>query len=172
MKQDRIVRVLPALAALILGLAFYAPQRTLAAPPDSTRRAAQQAVTKGLNYLRSTQEQDGSWSEYPATTALAVAAFLHNGKTELKEPAVARGVQYVLRSVKPNGAIYSDANPATALPNYNTAICLMALSLTKNPAYKPVIQKAQAYLENSQLDETQGIERTNPAYGGIGYGTH
>jgi squalene-hopene/tetraprenyl-beta-curcumene cyclase len=117
------------------------------------------------------QETNGSWSDYPATTALAVSAFLRNGRTELSEPSVAKGIKYILQSVKPNGAIYSTANPATALPNYNTSLCLMALSLTRNPAYKPTIQKAQQYLEQSQFDEDESIDRSNPMYGGIGYGS-
>jgi squalene-hopene/tetraprenyl-beta-curcumene cyclase len=157
---------------LSLGLLAGACPVLRAAPPDANLVKARSAVVKGLDYLRRTQEQDGSWNEYPATTALAVCAFLRNGKTELKEPAVSRGVEYLLRSVKPNGAIYSDANPATALPNYNTAIALMALGLTRNPAYKAVIRKAQQYLEESQLAEPESIDRANPAYGGIGYGNH
>jgi len=138
--------------------------------PDPAQTRAKASVEKGLGYLRSTQEKDGSWGEYPATTALAVSAFLRNGKTELTEPAVARGIHYVLQSVKPDGSIYSDANAATALPNYNTAIALMTLALSRNPAYKPTIVKAQRYLEDSQLAENHGVNPSNPAYGGIGYG--
>lgn len=140
------------------------------AAPDTALVAARAAVNRGLDYLRHIQEKDGSWGEYPATTALAVAAFLRNGKTELKEPAVARGIQFLLKQIKPNGAIYSDVDPARALPNYNTALSLMALNLAHNPSYKPSILKAQKYLEQSQFDEGQSIDRNNPVYGGIGYG--
>ncbi|HLK60847.1 MAG TPA: prenyltransferase/squalene oxidase repeat-containing protein [Chthonomonadaceae bacterium] len=141
------------------------------AKSDATMQKAQQAVARGMDYLRRTQEKDGSWSEYPATTALAVTGFLRNGKTELNEPAVAKGIKYILRATKPNGAIYSDANPATALPNYNTCLCVMALALTKNPAYKTTIQKAQKYLESSQFDEGENVKPGDPTYGGIGYGS-
>src|SRR5437773_3995984 len=130
----------------------------------------EQAIAKGLSYLRSSQKKDGSWMEVPAVTAVAVSAFLHNGKTERTEPAVARGVQYLLRAVKKNGAICLDGNPSVALPNYNTAMSVMALVLTKNPAYKPVIANAAKYLEKSQFDEGEGIKPSNPMYGGIGYG--
>ena len=157
---------------LSMGLLTIACPFVGAAPPDAQMAKAKVALAKGLDYLRHTQEKDGSWGEYPATTALAVSAFLRNGKTEIQEPAVAKGIQYLLRSVKPNGAIYSDADTATALPNYNTAIALMTLSLTKNPSYKSVIRKAQQYLEQSQLVEPEGIDPSNPAYGGIGYGNH
>jgi squalene-hopene/tetraprenyl-beta-curcumene cyclase len=152
---------------------FVLPRNIVrAAAPDPGEAKARAAVTKGLDYLRTTQEQDGSWSEYPATTALAVTAFLRNGKTEQNEAAVSKGIRFILNSAKPNGAIYSDANAATALPNYNTAIALMALGLTRNPAYKTTIQKGQRYLEQSQLVEPEGITPSNPAYGGIGYGNH
>jgi squalene-hopene/tetraprenyl-beta-curcumene cyclase len=163
----------PTLLSLTLGVALL----NLSAPVAQTGQApnvkkqAQQSVEKGLSYLRSVQETDGSWSNYPATTALACAAFLRNGRTEVKDPAVAKGIQYILRSAKPNGAIYSDANPSTALPNYNTCLCVMALALTKNPAYKPTIQKAQQYLEQSQFDEGESISPTDPMYGGVGYGS-
>jgi squalene-hopene/tetraprenyl-beta-curcumene cyclase len=132
---------------------------------------ARVSVNRGLDYLRHIQEKNGSWGEYPATTALALAAFLRNGKTEVKETAVASGVQFLLRQARPNGAIYDPRDPARALPNYNTALAIMALSLTKNPAYKSVIQKAQKYLEQSQFDEGEGIDSANPVYGGIGYGS-
>lgn len=153
-------------------VAHAAPPGAAASATTASAAKARLAVARGLAYLRSTQETDGSWSEYPATTALAVSAFIRNGLTEQKEPAVSKGLRYLLNSVKPNGSIYSDSNAATALPNYNTALALMALSLAKNAAYKPTVQKAQKYLEDSQLDEPESVDRSNPAYGGIGYGSH
>jgi squalene-hopene/tetraprenyl-beta-curcumene cyclase len=140
-------------------------------PQNDFRKQGQQAVAKGMAYLRAVQEEDGSWNDYPATTALAVTALLRNGRTELNEPGIAKGIRYILRHVKPNGAIYSDADPATALPNYNTSLCLMALALTRNPAYLPTIKKAQKYIEESQFDEGEGKTKDDPMYGGIGYGS-
>lgn len=140
------------------------------AAPDPVMVRAHQSLNKGLDYLRRIQETNGSWSEYPATTALALSALLRNGRTELNDPAVAKGIQFLLRAAKPNGAIYDDRDPARALPNYNTALCLMTLNLCHNPAYKPTIQKAQKYLETSQFDDGEGIDAANPVYGGMGYG--
>jgi squalene-hopene/tetraprenyl-beta-curcumene cyclase len=157
--------------ALTLAVATTVAAPAVAAPPAAITAKAKQSVEKGLNYLRSVQEADGSWSHYPATTALAVTAFLRNGRTEAKDPNVAKGIRFLLQNVKPNGAIYSDANPSTALPNYNTCLALVALSLTRNPSYKPTIQKAQQYLEKSQFDEEEGINPTDPMYGGVGYGS-
>lgn len=156
---------------LTLALAALSAMPVLAAPPAPVVAQTKQSVEKGLNYLRSVQEEDGSWSHYPATTALAVTAFLRNGRTEAKDPSVAKAIRFLLQNVKPNGAIYSDANPSTALPNYNTCLVMVALSLTRNPSYKPVIQKAQQYLEKSQFDEEEGVNPTDPTYGGVGYGS-
>ena len=99
---------------------------------------------KGIAYLHRTQETDGSWGHYPATTALALSGLLRNGKTEANDPAVARGVQFLVKSVQPNGAIFSNANPAMALPNYNTCLAVMALTETKNPVFKPAYSQGAA----------------------------
>src|SRR5689334_21882215 len=83
---------------------------TQAAAPDPVLQRAKQAVIRGIEYLHRTQETDGSWGHYPATTALALSGLLRNGKTETNDPAVARGVQFLVKSVQPNGGIYSNAN--------------------------------------------------------------
>jgi squalene-hopene/tetraprenyl-beta-curcumene cyclase len=173
--QQRIFWKSKALSASILlaiSLILVPHSVVGAARSDAAMAKAQRAVARGLAYLRNTQQQDGSWNEYPATTALAVSAFLRNGKTERKEPAVAKGIRYLLLSVKPDSGIYSNANPTTALPNYNTALAIMALSLTRNPAYKTIIKGAQTYLEQLQFTEREHIDRSDPAYGGIGYGRY
>lgn len=143
---------------------------SLSAHADRSPGTVQQTIEKGLSYLRSTQKKDGSWSEYPAMTALSVSAFLLNGRTEKNDPAVANGIKFILRFAKPTGAICIDGNPAAAMPNYNTSLCVVALLQTKNPAYKAVIEKAQKFIETSQFAEGQGINPANPMYGGIGYG--
>ena len=151
-----------------LGTLTIAGTPALAA--DATMTKAKQSVTKGLAYLKSAQEPDGSWGRYPATTALALAAFLRNGRNEIKEPAVAKGVKYLLAAVREDGGIYSNADPQMALPNYNTALCLMTLALTRNAAYVPIIHKAQAFLIKAQFDEDDGLRPSDPKYGGMGYG--
>lgn len=164
---------LPA-AAVATALVVLSTVWAAAAPPalsHASQARAQLAVRKGIAYLKRVQERDGSWSHYPATTALAVSALIRNGHSELKEPAVAAGIQFLLANEKPNGAIYSDQNPNTALPNYNTSLAIMALELTRNAAYRPIILKAQRYLEGSQFGADGGMNASNPLYGGIGYGS-
>lgn len=128
----------------------------------------QQAIARGLRYLRGTQQKDGSWQHYPAITALAAMAFLRAGYTE-KDAAVEKAVKFIISQAKKDGAIYSEGNPATALPNYNTALCMTALYETKNPKYADIVKKAQKYLEQAQFDEGEGFTRKDVKYGGMGY---
>jgi squalene-hopene/tetraprenyl-beta-curcumene cyclase len=58
------------------------------------------------------------------------------------------------------------------LPVYNTSICLMALKDADRMDFKDVIQKAEDYLLNSQLDESYGLTKDSLNYGGIGYGNN
>lgn len=128
-------------------------------------------VKQGLEFLRRTQQPDGSWQRYPGITAIAVLGFLRNGVTE-KDPAVARAIRYLAAQAKPSGAIYTNAfGPAQALPNYNTSLSVLALHHTKNPRYQPLIRKAQEFLAQSQYDEGEGFKRNDRQYGGIGYGS-
>lgn len=156
------------LVALIVNLTTFGIQHNAKAEPSGV--GSDKAVDKGLVYLRRTQKKDGSWSEHPALTAVSVSAFLLNGRTEKSEPAVARGVQYILRQAKPNGSICLTGKPSITLPNYNTSLCLIALAQTKNPAYRPAIDRGVKYLEERQYGESRGIKPSNPMYGGIGYG--
>ncbi len=170
MKLTRAQMIRAAVGAPI-ALSLLAEESLAASAQNASLLKARRAVAKGLDYLRKTQETDGSWGHYPATTALALSAFLRNGRTELGDPAVAKGLQFLTRSAKPNGAIYSDAmGPSLTLPNYNTSLALVTLVEAHNAAYKPVILKAQQYLSKVQFDEDEGINPSNPMYGGIGYG--
>jgi squalene-hopene/tetraprenyl-beta-curcumene cyclase len=132
---------------------------------------ARVAVKRGVQYLKQVQESDGSWSHYPATTALALIALQRNGYSAHSDPAVARGVRFLLKLQQPNGSICNPSDPNTALPNYNTALSLMALVLTHNAEYKPIIARGQKYLENLQFGAADGMKKSNPLYGGIGYGS-
>jgi squalene-hopene/tetraprenyl-beta-curcumene cyclase len=128
-------------------------------------------VKKGLDYLRGSQDPEGSWMKYPGITAIGVLGMLRNGVTE-EDPAVAKACAYLASLAKPNGAIYTDQfGPGQELPNYNTALSLTALHATKNPKYAPIIKKAQQFLVSSQYDEAEGFAPKDFQYGGIGYGS-
>ena len=133
-------------------------------------QAAREAARRGREYLKQTQTADGSWQHYPGITALAVMAMV--AAESPQHPAARRGAAFLAGMAKPNGAIYDDRDPARALPNYNTALSLTALAVVGDPAHRELIQRAQAYLAGSQLDERQGYTPRDVVYGGIGYGSH
>ena len=133
----------------------------------STAKEAQHSILTGLQWLEKNQEQDGSWSHYPAITALALSSFLNSpqGYTEENNAAVENGVKFILQCQKPDGGIYVDD-----LAGYNTAICIVALAATDNPEYADEIQRARDFLLSLQWNEDTGYEKTDPRFGGIGYG--
>ena len=125
----------------------------------------QGAVQKGIAWLKTQQNPDGSWTKipFPAITGLAVLAMAQSGLTE-KDPAVLKAVRRLTMFVKPDGGMYDQG-----AASQNTAICLMALAATKNPAYEPVIKNARAFLLSLQVDQGEGKNPEHPHYGGIGY---
>jgi hypothetical protein len=147
--MTRLVWIVLTLLALAVA---WAPTRRVAAAPEKS--AADVAVEKGLQYLRSTQNDDGSWSigqfspqavplrgrlpvglppvargGHPVVTALAVMAFLSCGKVpgEGKDgAAVERGVQFVLSRQKPNGLIVESQDGNMEM--YIHGICTLMLA--------------------------------------------
>jgi squalene-hopene/tetraprenyl-beta-curcumene cyclase len=128
-------------------------------------------VRKGLAFLRRTQGKDGSWQSYPGVTAVCLLAFARNGTTA-KDPAVDRGCAYLAGLAQPSGAIFTNRlGPAQALPNYNTALSLLALHTVGRARDKAIVERARSFLAGSQFDEAQGYGPKDRQYGGIGYGS-
>lgn len=132
----------------------------------SLRKEAEHSIDFGLKWLEKNQEQDGSWSHYPAITALAATAFLKSppGYTESNNSSVAQAIKFIVSCQKEDGGIYIDD-----LAGYNTAICLMALVATQNLRYSDAIRRARDFLLSLQFDESEGVQQTDIRYGGIGY---
>lgn len=159
-------RLLPIMAALALTLSF-AP--TVAAEMDPKIRAqAERAVDAGIHYLRYQQAEDGSLTKSVGLTGLMVRAILeaHRGYNEGDGPFVTRPVNYILSHVKEDGSI-SETNQNRS---YNTAVALVALQSTGNPAYAETIRNAQNFLKELQIDAGEGYDPEHKYYGGIGYG--
>ncbi len=88
-------------------------------PPPPGDPRADEAVRRGLEFLRSTQKPGGAWEsggfgEATSVTSLSVMAFLAAGHTpDAPGPyreAIERGVRYVLRQQKPNGLLVSNTS--------------------------------------------------------------
>ncbi len=135
--------------------------------PMGIHEATKRGVDRALRWLRHDQGKDGSWSGHPGITSLVTLAYLRSPRhyREGDGPFIDRAIAYLTSKAHPNGAIYDRDNPG-----YNTALAIQVLAETKNPAYRPLIDKAAAYLRGIQAREANGYPKSHKYYGGIGYG--
>lgn len=154
---------------LLLLLTFSLCARSSAAGlnPD-VKRKAKGAVDSGLHYLRAHQSPDGYWSKSVGITALALRAFLesHHHYKIHDDPMFSKAVHVLLANVRKDGSISeSDQNS-----NYNTAVSIIALEDTGDPAYGKTIRNGRSYIKGLQLDGAKGFDTSHKYFGGIGYG--
>lgn len=153
---------------------------TWAAAPASVPELA----AKSIQYLRAKQDPaTGGWSVpasgpvYPAITALVINGMLMEPGASPADPAIARGVDFLLKYQQPDGGIYDKV-----LPSYNTAISISALSRVNTPAAKEAVKKGVEFLRRVQWAEdsfttgpaasdTRPVDPKHPFYGGVGYGS-
>src|SRR5687768_16923678 len=119
---------------------------------DTPAAQAQQTLDKALNYLKSQQKPDGSWTSNPrepiAISALVLRCFPENPRPEDAE-MIKKGFDHLLKHQKPDGSIHTGM-----LANYNTAVIVSALARSKDPAHKAAMDKAVAYLKSVQWSDT------------------
>ena len=138
------------------------------------RKEGREAIEKGVGFLVAKQLPDGSWLDDPAVTALVCTALHQSGSekyAEAVENAVAKGRQVILKRVREDGA-FEGSQPKYI--NYTTATCLYALGMINDPQDKEIVKKARKFLIDLQLDEDNEntpTPKSDPFYGGIGYGS-
>ena len=150
---------------------------------QDVREVAQKVATRAIAFLKSKQdEKTGGWSipprgpSFPAITGLVVRGMLQQPGVDVNDPAVARGIDFVLSKQQPDGGIYDQI-----LASYNTAICLSALAKVDTPKAKAAIPLAQDFLRKLQYGEgavafeshkesAEAVDKSHPFYGGVGYG--
>jgi len=137
--------------------------------PQTIVNEANASIERGVDFLLSTQNDDGSWTmqHEPAITSLAAIALL-NSRAEGRESKIKKSVEkahaFVLTRAQENGSI---AGSKSKYVNYSTAICLSGLAIINNPADTEVMRKARHFLIGLQ---EKG--KDNPKFkGGIGYGS-
>ncbi|MCE9590566.1 MAG: terpene cyclase/mutase family protein [Planctomycetes bacterium] len=170
MTRPSLYRALTLVVMVCVMLAGALP--VLALDKDRQDRAIA-AAQKAVEYLKTKQGADGSWSPQPgpAITALVVRGLLMSPGFNAKDQSISLGVAYILSKARPDGGIHGGI-----LENYNTAISLSALALVRDhPGVPEKIKAAQDYLRNlqwaGQADPAgKPIDESHPFYGGAGYG--
>jgi squalene-hopene/tetraprenyl-beta-curcumene cyclase len=139
--------------------AFSQVTPTATVPVDHATARAEQLIAKGLEFLKSKQNPDGSFGESqapPAITALVLRAFAREGQLPRNTDFVERGYQFLLSKQVEDGGIYKDL-----LANYNTAIAVTALAAANDPRFEQPMARAVAYLKGLQW-----TPETRPEYPG------
>lgn len=136
----------------------------------SLKNEVQIAIDKGVKFLKSKQDAAGFFGseEQTAFTALAAMALMGDpsvtGKAMPEEAK--KAYAWILTMQKADGAIYKEK-----LPNYNTSLCLTALTMAgQEQKYKDAVLKARRAIIGYQEDQGEKGKADNPLDGGIGYG--
>lgn len=150
--------------ALVIAVSWNACSQVVAAGDLTSVRE------RAIRFLRLTQNPDGSWTERQqvGVTGLVTMSLLESG-VPASDPDVARSIAHLLAHQKPDGGFYA---PNSLQRNYETCITVMVLSAADAATYAPQIQRAEAFLRELQWDAGEGIESSDPAWGGGGYGKH
>jgi squalene-hopene/tetraprenyl-beta-curcumene cyclase len=137
-------------------------------PADKTK--ALESITRGAMWL-SAQGEKGKYGApgkpNPGFTAMAVGGLLSAPEPREKQvqEAIDSGLSWLVTLQKPDGSIHDGS-----LANYTTSAAILALVRSGKPEFKPVIDKAQKYLIDLQVDENEGYSPDHPYYGGNSYG--
>lgn len=142
---------------------------------DAPQTTLQRIAARGVESLAARQAEDGSFSKEagPAVTAVCTAAMLRHGRGA-GDPAVAKSLKYLEGFIQADGGIY---NPKGFYANYETALTVLCLKeANKDGRYDKILKGAEKYLKQQQWDENdktadgKPVDKSNPAFGGAGYG--
>lgn len=126
---------------------------------------------KAIQFLSVTQNEDGSWTknEQVGITGLVTTSLLQSG-LDADHPMVAKGLKNLLQKQQKTGGFYTKDSLQR---NYETCITIFALSEANSDGkYDEQIKKAEYFLRGLQWDQGEGVESSDPAWGGGGYGRH
>jgi squalene-hopene/tetraprenyl-beta-curcumene cyclase len=156
-------------AVLVMAATAFVQYLSAAEPSADLWAKRDAAVARSIEFLAKNQQADGSWSPQTgaAVTALVTAGLLKSGRT-VDDPLVAQGLKYLEKYVQPDGGIYT---PDGNYKNYETSLALAAFAeVNKDGRYKERIAGGEKFVRALQWDETEGKDKSDPTYGGAGYG--
>lgn len=139
---------------LLVGLALsnFAVPASAQPKPDENAPKVDEAIKQGLEYLKSKQNQDGSWSggagRQPAITGLAVMAFLSAGHVPGEGKygkVVENGVRAMIKMQNANGLIASDHGHQM----YHHGICTLMLAEAAGMTQGPLAADVKKALEKA-----------------------
>lgn len=131
------------------------------------RRLVSHMIQRGLMYLLSNQQEDGSWYNYGypvAETSMAVLALLNAGYSR-EDTAVANGLDYIMSRIPADRETWDGS--LGSYPNYCTSMAIMALAASRNPDYHDELAKMRDWLITAQYrSEGSDYDGSFSYYGG------
>ena len=124
---------------------------------------------KAINFLKTSQAEGGHWTspEAPGISGLITYSLLVSG-VPATDASLEKALKHLSSYIQPDGGVYF---PKSHHSNYETAICLLAFSAAnKDGKYTETIKKADAFLRKLQWDESETTDKSDPKFGGAGYG--
>ncbi|MDG2389031.1 MAG: terpene cyclase/mutase family protein [Planctomycetaceae bacterium] len=158
------------LVATLLTLAStFAQNSSDAAEPQ--QELLKETISHGISFLKTSQADDGSWTSpaAPGVSGLALNALLDAGLT-VDDPTVKKALEHLESFVQKDGGIYFKDSMHR---NYETCISMMVFTkVNKQGRFQTIINNAEKFLRGLQWDEGEGLESSDIAFGGAGYGSH
>ncbi len=161
---------------LVLGAGWLAQPDAQHAAPNRQGHPIQRAAA----YLWSKQSPDGGWHSETygllrsgqALTPFVLYALLQVPEEVVARPAggVQRGLEFLRRHLRDDGALgYADPD-VLEYPNYATAYALLCFLHASKPEDRARIERMADYLAAQQYSVEDGFSPDHPAYGGWGFG--
>ena len=158
-------------------LAYLAAGAGAACSPVAARLdRSQDAIARGVAYLRTRQSRDGAWRsntygllrEGDSLTGLALHALL-SSRAESAD-AIDAGLTFLRSRMRHDGALGMSDPAVPDYPNYATSFALRALCKAKPNGWQSDAQRVIAWLRTQQFSEANGWKPAAPAYGAWGMG--
>lgn len=159
------MRLLPALLALAMALPAIG-QNPLRREEDPIPAAVENIYTRGLRYLATNQQDDGSWQNgvgtEPGVVGLAIMAFLAHGEDPNHGPYaknINKGVDFILKQQqKGNGYI------GTSMYSHGFATLALAetYGMYRDKRIAPALKKAVDLILSAQKRNPKGSWRYSP----------
>lgn len=170
--------------ALMTAVMIAACGSSALAIDEAHEKKADEMIAKAVSYLRAQQQEDGSWTvnargaKMPAVTGLVINGMLLDPSIDATDETVKRAIDALIAAQQPDGGIYE-----LILPNYNTSIAVSALAQADTAQAKAATDRAVEFLRSLQwwegapadgegADRAVRVDKSNPYYGGVGYGRH
>ncbi len=100
-------------------------------------------------------------------TAIATLGLLRSGRSPA-DPQIAKSLKYLEEYVQENGGIYT---PGGRISTYETCIVMVCFQeANRDHRFDKPIRAAEKFIRSGQWEEKRGKEKSDAAYGGMGYG--